>query len=162
MQSLPDLYPIFIQQNVRFLDRTTSSERSFMWQRRLAGKLLRVSLRTQDRNVAHYRAVKLTEAFIRLSQLMGNTNPLLIREMLLKARDKQIADEFLSTVSVCHVSPHPVIQENSISPLLSSVLKEWLEEMSSDWAKSTKVLNERTVNGFLEWVIPPKNRCVHK
>lgn len=71
MQSLPDLYPIFIQQNVRFLDRTASSERSFMWQRRLAGKLLRVSLRTQDRNVAQYRAVKLTEAFIRLSQLMG-------------------------------------------------------------------------------------------
>ncbi|EQB1505097.1 hypothetical protein ACYCE0_003498, partial [Enterobacter asburiae] len=73
MQSLPDLYPIFIQRNVRFLDRTASSERSFMWQRRLAGKLLRVSLRTQDRSVAQYRAVKLTEAFIRLSQLMGNT-----------------------------------------------------------------------------------------
>ncbi|EOW9564420.1 tyrosine-type recombinase/integrase [Enterobacter hormaechei] len=151
MQSLPDLYPIFIQQNVRFLDRTASSERSFMWQRRLAGKLLRVSLRTQDRNVAQYRAVKLTEVFIRLSQLMGNTNPLLIRETLLKARDKQIEDEFLSAVSVCHVSLHPVIQEKSISPLLSSVLNEWLEEMSSDWAKSTKVLNERTVNGFLEW-----------
>ena len=40
MQSLPDHYPIFIQQNVRFLDRTASSERSFMCQRRLTGKLL--------------------------------------------------------------------------------------------------------------------------
>lgn len=43
------------------------------------------------------------------------------------------------------------MQENNLAPLLSSVLKEWLEEMSSGWAKSTKVLNERTVNGFLEW-----------
>ncbi|WP_449547373.1 tyrosine-type recombinase/integrase [Lelliottia amnigena] len=151
MQSLPDLYPIFIQQNVRFLDRTASSERSFMWQRRLAGKLLRVSLRTQDKNVAQYRAVKLTEAFIRLSQLMGDTNPLLIRETLLKARDKQIEDEFLTSVSACYVSPYPVLHEKNIVPLLSSVLKEWLEEMSSDWAKSTKVLNERTAYGFLEW-----------
>jgi hypothetical protein len=64
MQSLPDLYPIFIQQNVQFLDRTASSERSFMWQRRLDGKLLRVSLRTQDKDVAQYRALKLTEAVI--------------------------------------------------------------------------------------------------
>ena len=151
MQSLPDLYPIFIQQNVHFLDRTASSERSFMWQRRLAGKVLRVSLRTQDKTVAQYRAVKLTEAFIRLSQLMGDTNPRLIRETLLKARDKHIEDEFLSAVTACHVSPYPVMQENNLAPLLSSVLKEWLEEMSSGWAKSTKVLNERTVNGFLEW-----------
>ncbi|WP_336653862.1 tyrosine-type recombinase/integrase [Leclercia adecarboxylata] len=151
MQSLPDLYPIFIQQNVHFLDRTASSERSFMWQRRLAGKVLRVSLRTQDKTVAQYRAVKLTEAFIRLSQLMGDTNPRLIHETLLKARDKHIEDEFLSAVTACHVSPYPVMQENNLAPLLSSVLKEWLEEMSSGWAKSTKVLNERTVNGFLEW-----------
>lgn len=151
MQSLPDLYPIFIQQNVHFLDRTASSERSFMWQRRLAGKVLRVSLRTQDKTVAQYRAVKLTEAFIRLSQLMGDTNPRLIRETLLKARDKHIEDEFLSAVTACHVSPYPVMQENNLAPLLSSVLKEWLEEMSSGWAKSTKVLNERTVNCFLEW-----------
>lgn len=150
MQSLPDLYPIFIQQNVHFLDRTASSERSFMWQRRLAGKVLRVSLRTQDKTVAQYRAVKLTEAFIRLSQLMGDTNPRLIHETLLKARDKHIEDEFLSAVTACHVSPYPVMQENNLAPLLSSVLKEWLEEMSSGWAKSTKVLNERTVNGFLE------------
>lgn len=151
MQSLPDLYPIFIQQNVRFLDRTASSERSFMWQRRLAGKLLRVSLRTQDKTVAQYRAIKLTEAFIRLSQLMGDTNPRLIRETLLKARDKQIEDEFLSAVTAFRVSPYPVMQENNSAPLLSSVFKEWLEEMNSDWAKSTKVLNERTVNGFLDW-----------
>ena len=40
MQSIPDLYPIFIQRNVRFLDRTAYSECSFMWQRRLIGKLL--------------------------------------------------------------------------------------------------------------------------
>lgn len=151
MKSLPDLYPIFIRKNVRFLDRTASSERSFMWQRRLAGTLLRVSLRTQDKTVAQYRALKLTEAFIRLYQLMGDANPRLIRETLLKARDKQIEDEFLSVVTAFHVSPYPVMQENSVAPLLSSVLKEWLEEMSSDWAKSTKVLNERTVNGFLEW-----------
>ncbi|MBM3073322.1 phage integrase SAM-like domain-containing protein [Lelliottia sp. RWM.1] len=151
MQSLPDLYPIFIQQNVRFLDRTASSERSFMWQRRLAGKLLRVSLRTQDRNVAQYRALKLTEAFIRLSQLMGNTNPLLIRETLLKARDKQIEDEFLSAVTACQGLTYPVTQETNLAPLLSSVINEWLEEMGADWAKSTKVLNERTVNSFLEW-----------
>lgn len=72
MQSLRGLYPIFIQKNVHFLDRTASSERSFMWQGRLAGKVLRVSLRTQDKTLAQYRAVKLTEAFIRLSQLMGN------------------------------------------------------------------------------------------
>ena len=98
MQSLPDLYPIFIQQNVQFLDRTASSERSFMWQRRLGGKLLRVSLRTQDKDVAQYCALKLTEAVIRLSQLMGKTNPLLIREMLLRVRDKQIEDEFLSAI----------------------------------------------------------------
>ena len=114
MQSLPDLYPIFIQQNVRFLDRTASSERSFMWQRRLAGKLLRVSLRTQDRNVAQYRALKLTEAFVRLSQLMGNTNPLLIRETLLKARDKQIEDEFLSAVTACQGLTYPVTQETNL------------------------------------------------
>lgn len=82
---------------------------------------------------------------------MGNTNPILIRETLLKARDKQIEDEFLFAVFICHVSPHPVIQEKSISPLLSSVLKEWLEEMSSDWAKITKVLNERRVNDLLNW-----------
>lgn len=98
-------HAIFIQQNVRFLDRTASSERSFMWQRRLAGKFLRVSLRTQDKNVTQYRAVKLTEAFIRLSQLMRDTNPLLIRETLLKARDKQIEDEFLSAVTARYVSP---------------------------------------------------------
>ncbi|SSW87640.1 Uncharacterised protein [Klebsiella pneumoniae] len=122
-----------------------------MWQRRLSGKLIRVSLRTQDKNVAQQRAVKLTEAFIRLSQLMGDTNPGLIRETLLKARDRQIEDEFLSAVAACHVSPYPVMQENNFAPQLSTVLKEWLEEMSSDWAKSTKVLNERTVNGFLEW-----------
>lgn len=151
MQSLPDLYPIFIQQNVHFLDRTASSERSFIWQRRLAGKLLRVSLRTQDKTVAQYRAIKLTEAFIRLSQLMGHSNLHLIRETLLKARDKQIEDDFLSAVTTCHVLPYSTMQENNFAPLLSSVLKEWLDEMSSDWAKSTKVLNERTVNGFLEW-----------
>lgn len=151
MQSLPDLYPIFIQQNVQFLDRTASSERSFMWQRRLDGKLLRVSLRTQDKDVAQYRALKLTEAVIRLSQLMGKTNPLLIREMLLRVRDKQIEDEFLSAVTACQGLAYPVRHEENITPLLSSVFKEWLEEMSSDWAKSTKVLNERTVYGFLEW-----------
>ncbi|MGK4349104.1 hypothetical protein ACSMFN_02240 [Enterobacter sichuanensis] len=81
--------------------------------------------------MAQYRAVKLTEALIRLSQL----NPRLIRETLLKARDKQIEDEFLSAFTACHASPHPGMQENNSAPLLSSVLKEWLDEMSSGWAK---------------------------
>lgn len=151
MQSLPDLYPIFIQQNVQFLDRTASSERSFMWQRRLDGKIIRLSLRTQDKKVAQYRAIKLTEAFIRLSQLLGNASPMQLREMLLKSRDKQIEDDFLTAVTSYQVSTNPCVQETIITPLLSSVLKEWLEEMSRDWAKSTKVLNERTALAFIEW-----------
>ncbi|EOT1171102.1 tyrosine-type recombinase/integrase [Cronobacter dublinensis] len=151
MQSLPNLYPVFIQQNVQILDRTSSSERSFMWQRRLAGRLLRVSLKTKDSHLAQIRAVRLTEACIRLSQLMGNANPVLIRETLLKVRDKQIEDEFITAVTANQAPTFLSIQEKNITTLLSSVLQEWLEEMSTDWAKSTKVLNERTAKGFIEW-----------
>ncbi len=55
MQSLPDLYPIFIQRNVHFLGLDGFLSTLFyvaMWQCRLVGKLIRVSLRTQDKNVA--------------------------------------------------------------------------------------------------------------
>lgn len=148
---------------VGLLDKTLSKSRSFMWQRRYNTSLLRVSLRTKDRDVAIQRWKQLSIAFVKLSTLGIDAKSL--QKSLVSARNSHINQSFLQSLNV-EVMHLPILEENSshraiqsvsdpipehISPLLSEVLKEWLDEMDSEWKPRTRKANENIAQKFIDW-----------
>lgn len=136
------------------IDRRSSIERSFLWQRKYQGVAIRISLRTKISEQALNRYAQISSAFIKLKQL--NSSALIMKMNLTSLRDKLVDNTLLDSLQqlsgVIVNSQAKTTTMSASMPLISEVAQEWVSEMERDWAPKTKKLNENRVTHFIKWI----------
>ena len=155
---------IKIPRQIQYVSYTEKN--GYAWEKRIAGKLLWVSLKTKDVNVAQRRSVALSVRYIQLKPF--NLTLEALRETLRAYRDGLADQAMLDVLGVqnCTVSQSQNIEldikEETTAPnhLISDVLEEWLADMRTEWKPRTEKLNSKGVELFMEWAVKQHVRYV--
>lgn len=151
-----------------------SKKDGWMWRKKIAGRILSVTLKTKEREVGLIRANSLTVRYLQVKQLGLPFEAL--RETLKASRDVLVDMAMLASLQPLNegyqkkLDPLPLVgKEDSNSSLkfsnlkietpndtkkchlLSDVLEEWCKEMRSEWKPRTEKLNRRSAEVFIEW-----------
>ncbi|EGQ5287700.1 tyrosine-type recombinase/integrase [Enterobacter hormaechei] len=147
---------IKIPRQIQYVSYTEKN--GYAWEKRVAGKLLWVSLKTKDVNVAQRRAVALTVRYIQLKPF--NLTLEALRETLRAYRDGLADQAMLEALGIIqNIEPLTTasndVEAQICSPnhLISDVLEEWVADMKTEWKPRTEKLNRKGVELFIEWAI---------
>jgi len=128
----------------------------YIWQKSHQSKLIRFDLRTKDFHIASLRSKVLLNTYYHLKRECLSFQE--IKEHLIAERDRYIDHEIhVQVVHFCWRRNEmnlpvsiPVISKQK-STKISSIAKEWYEEMSGDWRPLTFKGNKAAADFFINW-----------